>query len=192
MPRPREFDRQEALQRALETFQEKGFEAASLQELVDRMGIGRASLYGTFGNKERLFGEAMDLYARESEARLLATLSSPGAPKLVLTRFFRQLVDHHAGPGARSCLMVKAALSTRCSDVGTARRLAASSEAMDGAFHVLLTRAKHVGQLRRHSPREGARFLTNTVQGLIVTARIRPDRRVLRGIARVALSLLDD
>ena len=60
MARPREFDRQEVLDRAMQLFWEKGIEATSIQNLVECMGIGRASMYDTFGSKEQLIFEAMD------------------------------------------------------------------------------------------------------------------------------------
>jgi AcrR family transcriptional regulator len=61
--RPREFDADEVLDRALDVFWRKGYEGASLSELTEAMGINRPSLYAAFGNKEELFRKALDRYA---------------------------------------------------------------------------------------------------------------------------------
>ena len=58
----------------MHAFWEKGYESTSLQELVERMGIGRASLYDTFGSKRELFAEALDRYAAELESTIGAEL----------------------------------------------------------------------------------------------------------------------
>ena len=73
--RPRAFDVDEALDRALEVFWRKGYEGASLPDLTEAMGINRPSLYAAFGNKEALFRKAIDRYA-EGPAATCRTRSS--------------------------------------------------------------------------------------------------------------------
>ena len=71
MARPKEFDPDEVLDRALDVFWEKGFEGTSVQDLVDHMGINRGSIYGTFGDKHRLFQQALERYFEISEVHHL-------------------------------------------------------------------------------------------------------------------------
>ena len=77
MTRPKAFDRDRALTRALELFQAKGYEATSIQDLVLAMGIGRQSLYDTFGDKEALYREALLRYVAEGPRAVLVALESP-------------------------------------------------------------------------------------------------------------------
>ncbi len=78
MARTKEFDPDAALQSALELFWRRGYEATSVADLVEHLGIGRASIYATFGNKHELYLKALDRYAEGRDAVLLAELSQPG------------------------------------------------------------------------------------------------------------------
>ena len=77
MARPKEFEHDVVLDRAMRVFWSRGYEAASIRHLVGRMGIQRGSLYDTFGDKRALFFAAIDRYDRVVTARLLATLDEP-------------------------------------------------------------------------------------------------------------------
>ena len=79
MARPKEFERDVVLDRAMQVFWSSGYEATSIQHLVDRMGIQRGSLYATFGDKRALFFAAIDHYDRVVTAKLLAVLEEPGS-----------------------------------------------------------------------------------------------------------------
>ncbi len=78
--RPKEFDPDIALDRALELFWEKGYEATSMADLVQHLGIGRASLYATFGSKHDLYLKALDRYLLKADPNPLEFLSGPGPP----------------------------------------------------------------------------------------------------------------
>jgi TetR/AcrR family transcriptional regulator, transcriptional repressor for nem operon len=75
MARHKEFDRDEALRKAMEVFWSRGYEAASIEDLVKHMGINRQSLYDTFGHKHALYLKALDRY-REVEGRRMFDLCS--------------------------------------------------------------------------------------------------------------------
>src|SRR3954464_14608505 len=91
MARTKEFDPEAALQSALELFWQRGFEATSMSDLVEHLGIGRASLYATFGTKHELYLKALDRYVETRDPLLLAELSQPGpalpAVRAVVRRF---------------------------------------------------------------------------------------------------------
>src|ERR1700761_2538386 len=78
MARPAEFDRDEAVARAVRVFARHGFEAASTSDLLASIGIGRQSLYGAFGDKRRLFLDALRRYASESRDEIRRALGRPG------------------------------------------------------------------------------------------------------------------
>src|SRR6266851_3112951 len=85
--RPREFERDVVLDRAMRFFWTRGYEATSVQHLVARMGIQRGSLYDTFGDKRALFFAAIDRYDRVVTAKLLAALDDPRAGRDAIRRF---------------------------------------------------------------------------------------------------------
>ena len=88
MARPKGFDEETALAAALEVFWEKGFEATSVQDLTERMGIQKASLYNTFGDKRALFVRALDAYSTDTIAwyRQILDLDRPGTVREAFRR----------------------------------------------------------------------------------------------------------
>src|SRR5882724_10042851 len=109
--RPREFDVEKALDRALEVFWRKGYEGASLLDLTRAMGINRPSLYAAFSSKEGLFRKALDRYADGPAAYVREALGEPTA-RAVAERLLRGAIDlltDRRNP--RGCLMVQGALA---------------------------------------------------------------------------------
>src|SRR5688572_28097576 len=108
--RPRGFDVDRALDRALKVFWRKGYEGTSLPDLTAAMGINRPSLYAAFGNKRQLFGKVLDRY-NERESHVCAALQQPTARK-VAEHVLRGAADGLTTPrNPRGCLMVHGALS---------------------------------------------------------------------------------
>src|SRR6266852_1410049 len=93
MARPKEFDRDQALQKAMEVFWSRGYEAASIQDLVKHMGINRQSLYDTFGDKHALYLQALDRYREVEGRKLLELLERPGSVKKSLRQLFEGVVE---------------------------------------------------------------------------------------------------
>src|SRR5215211_3297202 len=109
--RPREFNADQALDKALKVFWKKGYEGASLPELTRAMGINRPSLYAAFGNKEGLFRKALDRYAEGPAAYVGEALAEPTA-RGVAERLLRGAAELLAGPRSpRGCLLVQGALA---------------------------------------------------------------------------------
>src|SRR5882724_9224474 len=105
--RPREFDIEQALERALQVFWRKGYEGASLADLTDAMGINRPSLYAAFGNKEELFRKVVDRYADGPAAYARLALDAPTA-RLVVERLWSGGIGVCTAPGTPpGCLLVQ-------------------------------------------------------------------------------------
>ena len=112
--RPREFDVDEALDRALGVFWRRGYEGASLPELTEAMGINRPSLYAAFGNKEALFRRAIERYVEGPACHFREALGEPTA-RAVVERVFRGTVDLLTDAGnPPGCFLVQGALA--CGD----------------------------------------------------------------------------
>src|ERR671916_2831660 len=106
MARHKEFDRDEALQRAMEVFWSRGYEAASVGELVKHMGINRQSLYDTFGDKHSLYLQALDRYREVEGQKMYGVLERPGSVKRALRELFEGVVENALGEsGRRGCLV---------------------------------------------------------------------------------------
>jgi TetR/AcrR family transcriptional repressor of nem operon len=91
MARPKEFDPDQALDRAVELFWRKGYEATSIQDLVEALGINRSSLYGTFGDKHALYLAAIDRYCEDVVAPRVAELDQAASPRAAIRQLFLSL-----------------------------------------------------------------------------------------------------
>ncbi|SNY66614.1 TetR/AcrR family transcriptional regulator [Enterobacter sp. CC120223-11] len=110
--RPRDFDRDAVLEKAMETFWQRGYEAASLTDLKAAMGINSPSLYAAFGNKEKLFAEAVAFYLNKyGTYRERALTAAPTAREGITALFEQTLNQFFNSPSHNGCLVVLAALS---------------------------------------------------------------------------------
>jgi TetR/AcrR family transcriptional repressor of nem operon len=190
--RPREFDRDVALDRAMALFWARGYEATSIEDLIARMGIQRGSLYATFGDKRALFLAALDRYERVVARQLFDALETPGSGLAAIHRFFRAKVvaslDRGRPPG---CLVTNSVVELARRDRGAAARVGASLGQLEDAFRRALARARAAGEIEPgRDLRALARFLTSSAQGLSVMARTCPERQVLEDIVEVVLAAL--
>ena len=186
--RPRAFDANKALGRALKVFWRKGFEGASLPELTKAMGINRPSLYAAYGNKESLFRKALDRYARGPSGYVSEALEEPTARR-VAERLLRGAVDLLTDPrNPRGCLMVQGALACGDSADPMRKELALRREAGVARLRERLERARSEGDLPRDAdPAALARFLATIMHGLSVQAAGGAKREELRAVAETAL-----
>ena len=191
--RPKEFERDVVVDRAMQVFWSRGYEATSIQHLVDRMGIQRGSLYDTFGDKRGLFFAAIDRYNRVVTAKLLAALEEPGSGKDAIRQFFRLKAELSVEPGRpRGCLVTNSAAELCSRDRGTSTKVGAVLARIEAAFHRAVLRAQQAGEIDpRRNARSLSRFLTSSAQGLSVMAKAFPDRAVLGDVVRVILAALD-
>ncbi|HEX6210132.1 MAG TPA: TetR/AcrR family transcriptional regulator [Methylomirabilota bacterium] len=192
MPRPREFEREVVLDRAMRAFWSRGYEATSIQHLVERTGIQRGSLYGAFGDKRGLFFAAIEHYDRVMTARLLAALDAPGSGLAAIRHFFRlkvALAQERGRP--RGCLVTNSAAELASRDRGTAGRVGATLGRIEAAFHRAVVRGQQAGEIDpARDPRALARFLTSSAQGLSVMAKVSPDRAVLEDIVTITMEVV--
>jgi len=187
--RTKEFDPDVALRAAMDLFWRKGYEATSMQDLVDCLGIGRGSIYATFGSKHELYLRALDRYAEQFDGRALDLLSRSG-PALPAVREFVRGFLADALTDSRGCLVTNTAVECP-EDRPLARRVEFSWDGLETAFASALTRARNQGELAADKdPRALARFLVTFVQGLRVLAKV-PDERRMRDAVDQALTLLD-
>ncbi|MCB5185318.1 TetR/AcrR family transcriptional regulator [Methylobacillus gramineus] len=109
--RPRTFDREEALKKAMMVFWEKGFEGTTMADLVAAIGMKAPSVYAAFGNKDALFREVVDVYKNKVEQGPLRTLNETPTVFKALENSLRENVDMFSGPQAPSCLIMAGAIN---------------------------------------------------------------------------------
>lgn len=192
MPRTKEFEPEAALQSAMELFWRKGYEATSVRDLLEGMGIGRGSFYDTFGDKHSLFLAALDRFEQTRTAWILEALEESESPVEAIRYIFERTVDGLVGfEPRRGCLLANTAVELAPHDPEVAERISSYVRRTEDAFTQALERTRTVGKSRKHKdPRALARFLVNSLHGLRVMARAGADRETLGDTVEVALGAL--
>jgi TetR/AcrR family transcriptional regulator, transcriptional repressor for nem operon len=190
--RTKQFDPDAALQKALELFWERGYEATSMADLVEHLGIARASIYATFGGKHDLYLKAYERYVRSHDPGVVEMLSQPGPALPAVRALVCAYADESIGDERRrGCLVVNSAVELAGRDPRTARLVAASWDTLETALTSALIRARAQGELPAgKDPQALARFLLVLLQGIRVFGRTDPEPARLRDAAEQALSVL--
>jgi TetR/AcrR family transcriptional regulator, transcriptional repressor for nem operon len=196
MARPREFDFNQALQAAMLLFWERGYEAASVDDLLRRMKLNRASLYGAFGEKRALFVQALKHYDKNFGYESLLERAQSGSPKKAITELFDETVKaNRETPLAerRGCLMQNTALELAPHDAVIRKIVRENTEKCLALFTRVLELAKEKKELnktRREIP-ELAVFLFANLAAIRQFGKSGMDESVLRAVRDNALKLLD-
>ncbi len=186
--RPRAFDVEKALQRAMRVFWRKGYLGTSLSDLTEAMGINRPSLYAAFGNKKSLFRKALAHYAKGPSSYLREALREPTA-RAVVERLLRGVVDLLTDPRTpTTCLWVHGALS--CGDDPLREEFAAQRAAGLAELRTRFKRAVADGDLAPNSDADTLAHFVQTVNfGLTVQASTGASRKELLRVVEVALKI---
>src|SRR6267154_3085880 len=188
MGRPRAFDMDQALERALQVFWRKGYEGTSLTDLTEAMGINPPSLYAAFGNKEGLFHKAVERYVAERGKFWAEAMNEPTARAAVerLMRHSADFLTDKCNPGG--CLLVQGALS--CSDQATPVKRALASRRATGEARLRdrFERAKSDGDLPAEvDPTDLARYVMTMMEGMAIQAASGTTREALQRVVDVTL-----
>src|SRR5437879_7625363 len=184
--RPRAFDPDAALERAMHVFWAKGYESASLSHLTRAMRINRPILYAAFGNKVQFFGKVLDRYLDGPVADVGNALAAPKARDVVQEIFLgtARMADDPRIPAG--CLMVQGALA--CGNASVRKEAAARRAASEAALRHRLQRAKREGDLPKNAdPAELASYVMTVVRGMAVQSAGGASRDQLRRVAKMAL-----
>ena len=192
MARHKGFDQDKVLNKAMNLFWEKGYEATSIQDLEDRMGIGRRSIYDTFNSKYDLFVKTLERYHLMRQRQTKSSIEAFDSPKLIIRAIFNNLIDEAINdPDRKGCLYINSAVELASHDDDIAGRSKTVYQGMRSMFQELLKQAQQSGELTPDlDTLSAAQTLTVTFFGIRVMAKMHPDKEVLNNVVDNSLAFL--
>lgn len=191
MVRPREFDRDIALQKAMEVFWAKGFAATSTDDLLQAMRIGRQSLYNAFGDKRQLYLEALQTYQQDVTSGHLHRLNSLPSPLEGIESLLVGLIAEDDRQRAMGCMGVGSVGEFGTTDEDLIALRAKVSQVLQARLVERIREGQARGEIERDmSPEQAAGFVQMTMTGLQVAARGGADAEQLWALARFAVDRL--
>jgi AcrR family transcriptional regulator len=186
--RPRSFDRDAVLDKAIRLFWRRGYEATSVRDLTEELGIGAPSLYNAFGDKRRLFAEAVEVYDREYGGFIEAALTEEPTAKRAAARLFAEAPARYTRPGLPAgCLIVTGDIGTTDKEVlASVRRI---RQAKVAALTDKIKADIAAGELPADTDAQAlARYTMSMLSGIAQAARDGVPRDELERVARIALT----
>lgn len=186
-----EFNREKALEKAMELFWFKGYNATGLNDLLNYMGIQRQSLYNAFGNKHALFLEAMRYYSDTVVRSLEQQLDAPGSPVENIRNLLKMLAEDASRPAYRGCFVANTIIELNSHDEAVEEAIGIVVRRLEQAFERTIKKAVAAGELSTSTnPKELACFLYHIVLGINVRGKASCCRSSIDDILKVALSVL--
>lgn len=191
MPWEKQFDKQAALDQALQTFWSHGYEATSMQDLVDCMGVNRGSLYATFGDKRALFIAALRAYDQHRQ-QVLAEFEARFPPREAIRKVFLAFTGSIEESGSRGCFLTNTALELAAHDDELRQIVAEAQADVEGYFARMIRKGKADGSIASElKSGAAARGLLASLLGVLVLVRSRPEPALLKTIVDDAMRRLE-
>ncbi|HTH83136.1 MAG TPA: TetR/AcrR family transcriptional regulator [Mucilaginibacter sp.] len=193
MARTKDFDEDDVLKKAVDLFWLKGYNATSMQDLVDGLGISRSSLYDTYGDKHTLFIKALESYQNANTGQMCKIVSSGKPAKQTMRVLLEMIVNELlCDTNHKGCFMVNAEVEVAPHDEKVNQIICANDQQVEDAFYLVIKKGQENGEIKNpQDARALARFTFNTVKGIRVTAKSTNDKAVFEDIINMALSVLD-
>jgi len=189
--RPAEFERETALENAMELFWHKGYEATSLADLLNAMGIGRQSLYNAFGDKHSLFIEAVKHYDRQTVQKLVDVLQTPGSPLGNIRKAFNAMASLATKPGNSGCLVTNSIVELAPHNEQVREIVRATIKRTMNAFKSALDAAVELGEIASETDtRATARFLSSAMHSIVVMGKAGQSKAFIADVVKITLSKL--
>src|ERR1700731_4374770 len=147
MARPKEFDQQRALHRAISIFSQKGFAATSTDDLMRAMDVGRQSMYDTFGDKRSLFLKALEVYFSENFRAINVELQAPGSPLAAIRSALVHFSERKDLSSTDGCMGINAICEFGRRDEDVTRITRSAARIQRHALMDALRRAQMIGEL---------------------------------------------
>src|SRR6202023_2285605 len=187
MARPKEFDQEKALRKAIRLFSQQGFAATSTDDLMRVMEVGRQSMYDTFGDKRALFLRALELYVTESAHSINVELERPGSALAAVRNALVTFAQRKDLSSAEGCMGLNAICEFGQRDADVTRISRDAARVLRQALMHVLTRAKKQREIRSDADVDSmADFFESTLAGIRMAAKAGKSRRSLRNMAAFA------
>ncbi|AKZ63969.1 TetR family transcriptional regulator [Herbaspirillum hiltneri N3] len=193
MGRPREFDEAQVLDAAVQCFWKHGYEATSMHDLVARTGLTKASLYNAFDDKRGLYGRALEHYIAASFADRVQRFEGQLPPLEAIRAFFAEIIQHSVNDRQRrGCMLINSALETAPHDPEFRDIVNDVLSQIEGFFFRNVQAGQRDGSIQSAIPAADlGRMLLGLHIGVRVLARTKPEKALLEGMIRPALTLLE-
>ena len=194
MPRgvQKQFVREEVLDEAMQLFWERGYAQTGLSDLLERMGIGRQSLYDTFGDKPSLFVEALHHYVETRLSRITDQLAAPGSALGNIRKTLQFYEKHNTSDNGLGCLLVNSMAELGSDATGFEDPVRRLLKNLERRYRDAFLRARESGELRRDAdPRSLARAIVAMVCGVCLMGRIGMPKATIKDALRVHGQLID-
>lgn len=193
MPRVKLFDEKDVLNKATDLFWKQGFAATSVQDLVSHLGINRASLYDTFGDKEKLFKKAFQHYRQTSIGGLLQFFDNHNNVKEGFLKLFEIAIDEAINDAdKKGCFVVNTTTELVPGDAAILSVLQENKKELESIFYTYLKSGKDKGQFTTNLDLEVLSALLFTIySGIRVVSKVNTDVKKMKASIDLALSLLD-
>ena len=191
--RPRQYDPDQALEKAAESFWKNGYAATSLDDLAAATGMNRPSLYAAFGDKSALYLKTLQRYLRQSRAKSLEILADSPSLRIFLRRFYEAALDIYRAGGdeARGCYSISTAPAQAVTDPAVREFLAASISGTDAFLSAVISKARERGEVPSNAdPATLAQIATATLHTIAVRSRVGVSRKQLMALATAAINLI--
>ena len=192
MPWEKKFNTDEALAKAMHAFWAHGYEATSISDLVDCMGIKRGSLYATFGDKRSLFLQALHQYRAVHLQDWIAALARTHDPRdAIIAAFDQAIATAVEGASRDGCLLINTALELSPHDEEISEFISSCLIEMETFFRDMIEQGQAAGEIPAHIvPVDTARSLLSSFVALRVFSRSRPEEALLQSVAKQAQAVL--
>ena len=194
MARPREFDEAAVLDAAIRRFWLCGYEATSVRDLAEEMGIGSASLYNAFGDKRTLYRSSLNRYLEQTFRERIRRLERSLPPREAIMAFLREIVERSlTDKRQRGCMLVNSTLENVPEDRDFQQIVATFLGEVESFFLRCVAAGQREGAISNsQSAEDFARLLLGVLLGIRVLARARPDAELLEGMLRPIFAMLDE
>jgi TetR/AcrR family transcriptional repressor of nem operon len=193
MARTKDFDENEVLTKAIQLFWHKGYNATSMQDLVDALGISRSSLYDTYSDKHTLFLKALESYQLAGNAKINEIVEQSIAAKETVIKLMELATNELVGDKQqKGCFLVNAEIEVAPHDQEVSKLVCQNEQQMETAFFQVIKKGQESGEIKNtQDALVLAKFIFNAVKGMQVTAKSSPDATSFSNIIKLTVAVLD-